>query len=246
VIPIAEGAGTPEVTAINLRPARAWFDRHGERAAVAPHGDADGLSAGVLLARRASATVLHLASPWEQPLPQAAAQATVLADWGVRPVEGTRAALYVDHHAEPEPVAGTVVHGTGAGATTSTLAWELLNRPEEGEWLAALGVVGDLGGDALKSRSDLGGGRSTSALRRLASLVTAPGRMREGHVADGFAVLAESTDDARRSSTPGSERSSARSSASATHAPVRSAPPLHSVRRRRSSASPSPLGCIRS
>ena len=195
MIPIAEGAGTPEVTAINLRPARAWFDRHGERAAVVPHGDADGLSAGVLLARRASATVLHLASPWEQPLPQAAAQATVLADWGVRPVEGTRAALYVDHHAEPEPVAGTVVHGTGAGATTSTLAWELLNRPEEGEWLAALGVVGDLGGDALKSRSDLGGGRSTSALRRLASLVTAPGRMREGHVADGFAVLAESTDE---------------------------------------------------
>jgi hypothetical protein len=55
------------MTAIDLRPARDWLDRHGERAAVAPHGDADGLSAGVLLARRARGAVLHLRERYAPP-----------------------------------------------------------------------------------------------------------------------------------------------------------------------------------
>jgi single-stranded-DNA-specific exonuclease len=183
------------MTVVDLQPARQWLDLHGERAAVVPHGDADGLSAGALLTRRARGAVLHLESPWDESLPPAAAEAAVIADWGVRPVAGTEAALYVDHHAEPEPVAGAVLHTAAGGATTSTLAWELLDRPEDGEWLAALGVVGDLGAGALKAHAELTRGRSTSALRRLASLVTAPGRVLEGPVADAFAVLVESTDE---------------------------------------------------
>ncbi|MGE5635389.1 MAG: hypothetical protein ACM3UV_00380 [Nocardioidaceae bacterium] len=46
-----------------------WLRLHGERAAVVPHGDADGLSAGVVLSRRARGPVVHLRSPWEDPLP---------------------------------------------------------------------------------------------------------------------------------------------------------------------------------
>ena len=139
--------------------------------------------------------MLHLESPWDESLPSVAAEAAVIADWGVRPVAGTEAALYVDHHAEPEPVAGAVLQTAAGGPTTSTLAWELLDRSEDGEWLAALGVVGDLGADALKGRPGLARGRSTSALRRLASLVTAPGRVREGPFAVAVAVLAQSTDE---------------------------------------------------
>src|SRR5919112_4392594 len=112
----------------------------------------------LLLARRARGAGPHLESPWDESLPSVAAEAAVIADWGVRPVAGTEAALYVDHHAEPEPVAGAVLQTAAGGPTTSTLAWELLDRPEDGEWLAALGVVGDLGADALKGRPGLARG----------------------------------------------------------------------------------------
>jgi hypothetical protein len=101
--------------------AKAWLDSCGERAVVVPHHDADGLSAGVLLARRARGGVLHVESPWSRPLPDV--EAAVVADWGVRPVAGPRTVLYVDHHAAPEPVDGVVVRPVGSVETsTSVLA----------------------------------------------------------------------------------------------------------------------------
>lgn len=168
---------------------RTWLDQHGDGAVLLPHHDADGLSAGALLHRRTGGQVLHLDTPWNQPPLQAAA--AVLADWGVRPFGGPSELLYVDHHAEPEPVSGTVVMPrTGSDSSTSLLAWELLGRPADSAWLAALGAVGDLGRravtDGIAPRV-----ASASKVARLASLVNAPGRLHEGPVDEAFALLRE-------------------------------------------------------
>jgi single-stranded-DNA-specific exonuclease len=128
----------------------------------------------------------------------------IVADWGVRPVTGPTHVLYVDHHAAPEQVDGVVVTppGTSAGSTsTSLLAWKLLGRPADGAWLAALGAVGDLGASALKRR-DVPAVGSATALKKLAPLVTAPGRLHEGPVADAFELLMEATDERAAMANP--------------------------------------------
>ena len=185
------GSDGAPIGAARLRSARGWLERHDDGAAVVPHHDADGLSAGVLLGRRATGPVVHLDSPWTDRLPSSGA--AVIADWGIRALaEGPDRLLYVDHHAEPEPVEGEVVHALGEGITTSVLAWELLGRPTDGAWLAALGATGDLASSALL-RPELAGAGTKSGLQRLASLVTAPGRLRGGPVAEAHRVLNEST-----------------------------------------------------
>ena len=170
---------------------RDWLDRHGAGAVLLCHHDADGLAAGALLHRRTRGDV-HPVSGTED-LPLEGVGAAVIADLGVRPVSGARQVLYVDHHADPEPVAGTVVVPAGGGGETSSslLAWELLGRPDDGAWLAALGAVGDLGRDAIKE------GRApraapAGALGRLATLVTAPGRLRDGPLRTAFELLRDS------------------------------------------------------
>ena len=172
----------------------AWLARHGDGAAVVPHHDADGLSSGVLLARRTGGPVLHVDSPWVEPL--GVHGPAIVADWGVRPVEGPAEVLYVDHHADPEPVEGTVVlPRPGRPSSTSLVAWRLLGRPRDRAWLAALGAVGDLGADAIKRR-DVPPVGSAGAIRRLAALVTAPGRLRDGPVATAERILRDAADEA--------------------------------------------------
>lgn len=167
--------------------ARAWLDAHAGQAVVVPHDDADGLSAGAILRRVAGGGALHVQTPWEGEI--APGRPAIVADWGVRPVEGPSTVLYVDHHAEPEPVDGVVLHADATGdPSTSVLAWRLLGCPEPAAWLAALGAVGDLGERALQAPGVPRAG-SLSALRRLAALVTAPSRVRDGPVADALAVL---------------------------------------------------------
>ena len=65
-----------------------------------PHDDPDGLAAGAILTESTRGGVLHVETPWEGALP--ADRPVVVAGWGVRPLVGGGAALYVDHHAEPE------------------------------------------------------------------------------------------------------------------------------------------------
>ena len=171
----------------------AWLARHGDGAAVVPHHDADGLSAGVLLARRSGGPTLHVESPWDRPL--AVKGTAILADWGVRPVEGPSEVLYVDHHADPEPVPGTVVlPPAGRESSTSLVAWKLLGQPATGAWLGALGAVGDLGVEALK-RPEVPPVGSARALGKLAALVTAPGRLRDGPVSIAAEILASAGDE---------------------------------------------------
>jgi hypothetical protein len=178
----------------SLDAGRNWLRAHGEGAAVVPHHDADGLAAGALLARATRGTALHVESPWTAPLPVAGP--AIVADWGVRPVSGPSALLYVDDHAGPEYVDGTVVTPRhGAGASTSMVTWKLLRRPADGAWLAALGAVGDLGEDALRRRDVPRVDGSGEAMAELASLVTAPGQLHDGPVDQAFELLKESEDE---------------------------------------------------
>lgn len=186
-----------------LEAGRAWLRRHGERALVVPHGDADGLAAASVLARLTGANVRHVETPWNGDL--AADRPTILADWGVRHVSVPSDVLYVDHHADPEPVDGVVVHSSGRAVTTSSLAWRLANCPKELAWLAALGAVGDLGAGAL-GRDGVPNAGSASSLRRLATLVSAPGRLRDGPISDALAVLDESPGPKEALSHPVVER----------------------------------------
>jgi hypothetical protein len=159
---------------------------------VVPHGDPDGLAAGAILAESARGGVLHLDTPWEGGLPRD--RPTVVADWGVRRIADSHETLFVDHHADPEPVEGLVLHADDTGdPTTSTLAWRLLESRTELAWLAALGAIGDLGMGAL-SRSDVPRVSPVRALQRLAVLISAAGRLRGGPVAEAFKILIGSGD----------------------------------------------------
>ena len=170
--------------------ARAWLEDHGGRAVVVPHGDPDGLAAGAILAKKAVGGVLHLESPWEGDLPQD--RPAVVADWGVRPTPGAAEVLFVDHHADPEPVDGVVLHAEGTGdPSTSMLAWRLLGFRPALAWLAALGAVGDLGKGA-HGRDGVPRVSSPTALGRVAVLASAAGRLRQGPVPEAFGMLAES------------------------------------------------------
>jgi single-stranded-DNA-specific exonuclease len=119
----------------------------------------------------------------------------VIAGWGVRPAAPL---LYVDHHADPEPVDGVVLHAGETGdRSTSLLAWRLLGRPPELAWLAAVGEVGDLGERALGAL-ELGAAGLRNGIRRLATLASARGRLRDGaiDVASDLLALAATAEKA--------------------------------------------------
>jgi single-stranded-DNA-specific exonuclease len=179
---------------------RAWLERHGDLAVVVPHNDADGLSAGVLLGRSTGGGVLHVESPWDPPL--RTEEPSVIADWGVRDLARDDV-LFVDHHAAPEPTSAPVVHAEKTGdGSTSTLAWRLVGEPPDGAWLAALGLVGDLGAGALAD-SGLPAVPGRSKLAELASLVSAPGRIKHGPVEEAYDLLRDSDGIADALASPG-------------------------------------------
>jgi single-stranded-DNA-specific exonuclease len=157
--------------------ARAWLDRHGGRPVILPHGDADGLSAGVLLSRVAHGGVRHVDTPWTGGL--GPREAWVIVDWGVRPVGVGAPVLCVDHHGDPEPVEGVVLRTDDTGhQSTSLLAWRLLGSPPAWAWLGAVGAVRNLGEAALRL-PQLSAAHPRTAIRRLATLSSAPGRLRD-------------------------------------------------------------------
>jgi single-stranded-DNA-specific exonuclease len=146
----------------------AWLDAHGSQAMVVPHHDADGLSAGVLLARRAFGGVLHVESPFNGALP--AVDAAVIDDWGEWSWAG-RGGGDLDF--------GACLGAPGAAA---------------GRRLACLlGAVGDFGDAAF--RRGLSAPKSRSDVKRLATLVTAAGRVRNGPVSEAFDLLARVGDE---------------------------------------------------
>jgi single-stranded-DNA-specific exonuclease len=157
---------------------KSWADQHGELFAralaevpveasvlVLCHNDADGLSAGALLARGLADAgrqpLVYIVgrgeSAWSETV-KATARARepgllIVADLGVRLdlIAPNASTILIDHHVpQGSPEGATVISGFGEDPTPSSslLAnWSLRGVAEVSEllWLAALGLVGDYG-----------------------------------------------------------------------------------------------------
>lgn len=186
---------------------------------VFTHNDADGLSSGALfaraLARAGRAFTLRIfgrgENPWSAATRDEFAGADVggliVADLGLR--EGAVLpgvpTVVVDHHV-PTGQGGdaTVITGYGCDPvpTASLLAFRCigaLGTADDLLWIAAVGLVGDLGEKAPFAELAEAKKRYTaSALRELTSLVNAPRRTATGDAAPAFSLLlkADSPKDA--------------------------------------------------
>jgi single-stranded-DNA-specific exonuclease len=185
-----------------LEQGRAWLAEHGAGARLFAHGDPDGLAAGALLARRVGGGGGPASFDDPFAVPPDGGSPLIVVDQGVRPVATGAPVLYVDHHAAPEPVDGVVVWDEAAGAT-SLLAWRLLEEPEDETWLAALGLLGDLGDRGVRD-SGLRPG-PLAPLRRLATLCSAAGRLRGGPLPEAYTMLTTAADVASALASPQAE-----------------------------------------
>jgi single-stranded-DNA-specific exonuclease len=163
---------------------------------LVPHTDADGLTAGAIarrgIGREVDVVLLGRgATPFGEDPPLPAGRVAIL-DWGVRHV--ARPGLIVDHHvpeAEPRPDQVLVTgHGERPEVSTAPLMRRIV--PEAPAWLAALGAFGDLGDRGLGLPECAGAPRG--AVRRLAPLVNAPRRLRDGPIRTAWDLLVEHED----------------------------------------------------
>ncbi len=195
---------------------------------VLTHNDADGLSAGALFARAfarvgraCDVRVLGRGeNPWSGAMGEELARrpppgGLVVADLGLRdgPVLPGVPTVVVDHHVPTGAAGGaTVVTGYGEDPipTSSLLAYRCVGAlcdPADLLWLAAVGLVGDLGDKApfpeLAAAKTL---HTATALRELVSLVNAPRRTAEGDAAPALAVLMAAHDPKDALRHPEAER----------------------------------------
>ena len=177
---------------------------------ILTHNDADGLSSGALLARaltRAGRTpevrVLGRGeTPWSDAmaaeLAERAPAGLIVADLGLRPgaIRPGTPTVVIDHHV-PTGDAGdaTVITGFGMDPvpTTSLLAWWCaagLGPADDLLWLAAIGLIGDLGDKApFPALADARKRYGATALREAVSLLNAPRRAAVGDAAPAMALL---------------------------------------------------------
>lgn len=177
---------------------------------VVCHNDADGLSAGAILAtaleRSGRACRVRLVGKGENAystafrdeLRAAAIGGLIVADLGVaavlpRPDVPT---ILVDHHVPSGlPEKAAVISGIGDDPvpTSSLLAFrcaEALGVSDGLLWLAALGIIGDMAeGDGFAEMEAARAACGITALRNAASLVNAPRRSATGDASAAFALL---------------------------------------------------------
>jgi len=177
---------------------------------ILTHNDADGLSAGVLLARALARAgrapgirVLGRGeSPWSADMAaELAAQSPaglVVADLGLRAgaVRPGTPTVVVDHHVPAGDAGGaTVISGFGAEPTptTSLLAYWCaagLGAADDLLWLAAIGIIGDLGDKApFPALAEARKRHGVTALREAVSLLNAPRRAGSGDAGPALALL---------------------------------------------------------
>lgn len=190
---------------------RAWMDTVGAGTILAAgHNDADGLAASAILARglrrHGRAVEVRIIgrgeSPWsdafrDEVLARGPA-GLIVTDLGVRDreiAEGLPTVL-VDHHVPLGAPAGAVVisgHGRQPEPTSSLLALRCaraLGQAEELVWLAALGLIGDMAGEAgFPELAEARGRYGITRLRKAASLVNQPRRSASGDAAPALALL---------------------------------------------------------
>lgn len=182
---------------------------------ILTHNDADGLSSGALLARALARSgrmpdvrILGRGeNPWSADMAAELASRSppglVVADLGLRAgavLPGTPTVV-IDHHV-PTGDAGDATVITGYGQhptpTTSLLAFWCaagLAPVDDLTWLAAIGIIGDLGDKAsfpllAEARKRFG----TTALREAVSLLNAPRRTGSGDAAPAMALLMKADD----------------------------------------------------
>lgn len=181
-----------------------------EQPLILTHHDADGLSAGALLARALARAGREPAirvlgrgeSPWSEAISaEVAARAPgglIVADLGLRAgaVRPDTPTVVIDHHVPTGDAGGaTVITGFGADPipTTSLLSqWCAagIGPADDLLWLAAIGLIGDLGDKApfpelAEARTRYG----ITALREAVSLLNAPRRAESGDAGPALALL---------------------------------------------------------
>ena len=236
-----------------------WIRAAGERFAgfvgalpapplVATHDDADGLSSGALLARALGRGIgmpeVRLVGRGENAWSDAfaaevagrAPPGLVVADLGMRDRTLHERLAVIDHHVpRGAPEGATVVHGLDVDPvpSTSLLAWWCASGLPGGAddllWLAAVGLIGDLGDkapfDAVPlAKKCYGAGK----LKELVALVNAPRRGASGDAAPALDLLMATDDpaDALSGRHPGlAACEAARAEVKAALAEARRAPP---------------------
>jgi single-stranded-DNA-specific exonuclease len=181
-------------------------------ALIAGHFDADGLSSAALLARAferagrpvATRIIGRGESAWEgeasDELARADAGMLVVADLGARPdvIRDDVPVVVIDHHvATPgaAPETTTLISGYGVDPTPSTslIAWwcaGALGDADDLLWLAAVGIIGDLGERApFDELADAKKRYTASALKAAVALVNAPRRASGGDASPALAAL---------------------------------------------------------
>lgn len=177
---------------------------------VLAHNDADGLSAAALLGRtlpRIGRTVSvrilgRSENPWtaevRREIGSMELSGLIVTDLGVRaePIVAKMPTVFIDHHVlRGVPLDAVVISGYGqeAAPTSSLLAWRCVSPAADVDdllWLAALGVIGDLGGNA--SFEELAAAKrrfGAGTLREATSLINAPRRTSAGDARPAFDLL---------------------------------------------------------
>ena len=194
---------------------------------VLTHNDADGLSSGALFKRVfdriGRSSIVRIFGRGENPWSDATRAeladkiigGLIVADLGVRggTLKPGVATIVVDHHVPTGEPEATVLTGYGFDPvpTTSLLAFHCcrtLADIDDLVWLAAVGIVGDLGDKAPFAKLEQGRTRYTAtAIRELVSLVNAPRRSGAGNAQPAFELLmrAQSPKDALKGPHPEAE-----------------------------------------
>lgn len=187
----------------------ARFDRAAS-VLILTHNDADGLTAAALLARAFSrADVLtdvrilgRGENPWSEAMGDELRARTIggliVADLGIRPgpLRPDTPTIIIDHHVpRGAPPDATVIsgHGQTPTPTSSLLAFwcaGALTEVDDLLWIAALGIIGDLGDSAdFEELAAVRKRHGASALRQATTLINAPRRAAAGDAGPALELL---------------------------------------------------------
>lgn len=177
---------------------------------ILTHNDADGLSAAALFARAfrragkdTSVRILGRGeNPWADGIrgevAETAKSGLIVTDLGVRAeaIDAETPVVFVDHHVpQGVPTGATVIssYGEQPTPTSSLLAWwcaGALAGVDDLLWLAALGLIGDLSGNAPFDELATAKRRyGATVLKEATSLINAPRRASTGNARPAFELL---------------------------------------------------------
>lgn len=177
---------------------------------ILTHNDADGLASAALLAgafqhagNETSVRILGRGeNPWTDEIRAEVAETAkaglIVTDLGIRAgvIDVETPTVFIDHHVpQGAPEGATVISGFGEEPTptSSLLAWRCasaLTNVDDLLWLAALGIIGDLGAKAPFDELAAAKRRyGATALQEATTLINAPRRASAGDARPAFDLL---------------------------------------------------------